>query len=198
MLSALAGKATCASSAPTSCPTASRPASTTPRVTATTPATRLTRAVRASKHDRGHDAQLAARIHHAVLQTWPTNDVDAVVTLPPKPGAHDCAAGLRELVADALDIADAGPALAQAFDVSGYRRMTIAERRASTPGRFVITSRVSGLRLLLSDDIVTSGVQAQQGRPRAPTGRRRKRPVRRGRADHRHVNPRLTSVRPST
>lgn len=122
----------------------------------------LTRAVRASKHDRGHDAQLAARIHHAVLQTWPTNDVDAVVTLPPKPGAHDRAAGLRELVADALDIADAGPALAQAFDVPGYRRMTIAERRATTPGRFVVTSRVSGLRLLLSDDIVTSGVQAQQ------------------------------------
>ena len=44
----------------------------------------------------------------------------------------------------------------------GYRHMTIAERHATTPGRFVVTGRVSGLRLLLSDDIVTSGVQAQQ------------------------------------
>lgn len=116
----------------------------------------LTRAIRASKHDRDHDAQLAARIHAAVLQTWPTIDVDAVVTLPPKPGADDRAGQLRELVADA------GAVLAQAFDVPGYRALTIAQRRATPRRRLLVTGRVSGLRLLLADDVVTSGVQARQ------------------------------------
>ena len=122
----------------------------------------LTRAIRASKHDRSHDAQLAARIHAAVLQTWPTIDVDAVVTLPPKPGADDRLAQLRDLVADALRTADAGAVLAQAFDVPGYRAMRIVQRHAAPRRRFVVTGHVSGLRLLLADDVVTSGVQARQ------------------------------------
>ena len=122
----------------------------------------LTRAVRASKHDRSHDAELAARIHAAVRQAWPTIAVDAVVTLPPKPGADDRVAQLRELVANVLRTADAGSVLAQAFDVPGYRAMTIAQRDATPRRRFIVTGPVSGLRLLLADDVVTSGVQARQ------------------------------------
>ena len=122
----------------------------------------LTRAIRASKHDRGHAVELATRIHAAVLQTWRTIDVHAVVTLPPKTGADDRAAQLRALVAGALHVADAGAVLAQAFDVPGYRALTIAQRRATPRRRFHVTGRVSGRRLLLADDVVTSGVQARQ------------------------------------
>lgn len=122
----------------------------------------LTQAVRASKSSRAHDAPLAARVRAAARRAWPTIDVDAVVTLPPKPSAADRMAGLRRHLAAALDVADGGELLAQAFDVPGYRAMTIAERAATARGRFVIAGDVRGLRLLVVDDVVASGVQGRQ------------------------------------
>jgi hypothetical protein len=122
----------------------------------------LTQTIRASKVDRAHDAALAQRIHTAALRAWPMSTIDTVVTLPPKPGILDRMAGLRAHVARGLDARDGADVLHQAFDVPGYRAMTIAERRATPRGRFHVTRSVSGLHVLLADDVVTSGVQARQ------------------------------------
>ena len=122
----------------------------------------LTQTIRASKHDRGHDAALAQRIRTAALQAWPTRTTDTVLTLPPKPGILDRMAAMRAHIASGLHARDGGDVLRQAFDVPGYRAMTIAERRATPRGRFHVTDPLSGLHVLLADDVVTSGVQASQ------------------------------------
>jgi predicted amidophosphoribosyltransferase len=120
----------------------------------------LTQAVRASKVD--HDQRFATRIRDAVLQVWPTDRIDAVVTVPATNGKTDRMAGLRYQTAQALRLDDGGAVLRQAFAVNGYRDMTIEQRRNTDTGRFVVTGDINHQTLLLVDDVVTSGMQAQQ------------------------------------
>jgi predicted amidophosphoribosyltransferase len=122
----------------------------------------LTQAVRTSKVDHNHDQRFATRIRDAVLQAWPTDSIDAVVTVPPTNDKADRMAGLRYQTAQALCLHDGGAVLQQAFVVNGYRDMTIEQRRNTDTGRFVVTGNINHQTLLLVDDVVTSGMQAQQ------------------------------------
>jgi pyrimidine operon attenuation protein/uracil phosphoribosyltransferase len=122
----------------------------------------LTQAVRNSKVADNHDQRFATRIRDAVLEAWPTDRIDAVVTVPPTNGKADRMAGLRYQTAHALRLHDGGAVLQQAFVVNGYRDMTIEQRRNTDTGRFVVTGDINHQTLLLVDDVVTSGMQAQQ------------------------------------
>lgn len=86
---------------------------------------------------------------------------DKVVSVPPKPGAgYDRFAAIRADLAPRLNAVDGVGALEMAFDVPDYKQLGHDERRARNIGRFTAHD-VAGERLLLIDDVITSGGQAE-------------------------------------
>ena len=52
--------------------------------------------------------------------------------------------------------------LRQKWDVADYRQMTRVERREGSAGRFTAQQPINGCRVLLIDDVVTSGWPARE------------------------------------
>ena len=52
--------------------------------------------------------------------------------------------------------------LRQKWDVADYRQMTRVERREGSAGRFTAQQPINGCRVLLIDDVVTSGWLARE------------------------------------
>ncbi len=69
---------------------------------------------------------------------------------------------MRAEVAGRLRTADAASALTRVRVVEGCRRMVRAQRTAAVRGCFVTSYSVRGRSVLLIDDVVTSGAQANE------------------------------------
>lgn len=124
----------------------------------------LTQLVRAAKTDRGRDGEVARRLEGVAReQGYPAPDL--VVSLPPDPGDPDRFGGVRARLAADLGGAPAPTGvLRERYDVPGYRGMSARERLArSGLDRFEVADpdAVRGRRVLLVDDVVTSGAQAR-------------------------------------
>jgi len=91
--------------------------------------------------------------------SWRRQRPELVVSVPPRPGQEfDRFAVVRAALAAAFEARDGAGVLAMLFDVPGYKQMAPDERRAANLGRF--RSRpLSGERVLLIDDVITSGSQ---------------------------------------
>jgi hypothetical protein len=122
----------------------------------------LTQKIRQGKIWREHDEEFAELLAGAAVRHFPDFRPDLIVSVPERSGGADRFRSIRSEVARRVGATDAGSALRQRRFVEGYRRMTRAQRRASCVGRFLAQRSISGSRVLLIDDVVTSGYQARE------------------------------------
>jgi HAD superfamily hydrolase (TIGR01549 family) len=120
----------------------------------------LSRLILTAKDDPQAAAQVADLLTRlSANPAWP--GFDRVCSVPPKPGAdYDRFSLVRERVADAFDAVDGVGSLEMLFDVPDYKHLSHDERRARNADRFRACG-VAGERVLLIDDVVTSGGQAE-------------------------------------
>jgi predicted amidophosphoribosyltransferase len=122
----------------------------------------LTQMIRRSKVSREHDLEFAELLAGTTTRQFPDFTPDLIVSVPERPGREDRFRSIRTELAIRLAAADAGRALRQTRALEGYRRMGPAQRRAVCEGRFVARVPLRAKRVLLIDDIVTSGGQARE------------------------------------
>lgn len=90
-----------------------------------------------------------------------SNYFDRVCSVPPKPGAdYDRFTTVRADIAPRLNAEDGGDNLEMLFDVANYKDLDHDARRAANVDRFRADD-VDGEVVLLIDDVVTSGGQAE-------------------------------------
>jgi predicted amidophosphoribosyltransferase len=91
-------------------------------------------------------------------------DVDLITSVPPKPGqTYDRFALVRAAIATASDTVERGNVLRQLFDDDDYKHQPAADRPGRVSERFASTA-LSNERVLLIDDVITSGGQAEECR----------------------------------
>jgi predicted amidophosphoribosyltransferase len=122
----------------------------------------LTQMIRRSKVSREHDLRFAELLLGTAAWQFPDFKPDLIVSVPEGPGREDRFRGIRTELAIRLAAADAGRALRQTHALEGYRRLAPAQRRAFCAGRFVARVPLAAKRVLLIDDVVTSGGQARE------------------------------------
>jgi phosphoglycolate phosphatase/pyrophosphatase PpaX len=89
--------------------------------------------------------------------SWRQQRPEVVVSVPPRPGEEfDRFAVVRASLAAALEARDGAGHLSMLFDVSGYKQRSHDDRRSANIGRFH-SRRLAGERVLLIDDVITSG-----------------------------------------
>jgi HAD superfamily hydrolase (TIGR01549 family) len=104
-------------------------------------------------------AEIFARL--AGRPSWRAKGPDLVVSVPPAPGADlDRFAPVRSALAAALDARDGSGVLTMNFPVDDYKRQAHEVRRALNAGRFSAAA-IDGGRVLLIDDVLTSGGQVE-------------------------------------
>lgn len=95
---------------------------------------------------------------------WSGTAVDLITSVPPKPGQdYDRFASVRAALAGASGARERGDVLRQVFDDDGYRHQQADERLERVVGRFN-SSTLENERVLLIDDVITSGGQAEECR----------------------------------
>jgi predicted amidophosphoribosyltransferase len=122
----------------------------------------LTQMIRGSKVSREHDLQFAELLAATAMRRFPDFKPDLVVSVPERPGREDRFQIVRSELAIRLAAADGGRVLRQTRALEGYRRMGPIQRRAVCAGRFVARVPVRAQRVLLIDDVVTSGGQGRE------------------------------------
>jgi predicted amidophosphoribosyltransferase len=122
----------------------------------------LTHKIRRSKVSREHDREFAELLAVAATRRFATFQPDLIVSVPERPGAEDRFRSIRAELASRVGAVDAGTVLRQRWVVADYRRMTRVERREASAGRFTAQQPIDGCRILLIDDVVTSGCQARE------------------------------------
>src|SRR5215211_503074 len=120
----------------------------------------LKRKIRRAELSCEHDLEFAELLAAAARRELPGFEPDLVVSVPGQSGERDRFEHVRALVASRLGAADAGSVLRQTRVVAGYRQMTRAHRLAACASRFAATDSLRGRRVLLIDDVITSGAQA--------------------------------------
>lgn len=115
----------------------------------------LSRAIIAGKGRQASEAPIV-RALQALAETGWADDVDAVASVPPAHGKIDRFADYRVITAEAIGVQPI-VALRTARDVGGYKHMGPLERQHANEGRFDCTADVEGARIVLLDDVVTTG-----------------------------------------
>jgi HAD superfamily hydrolase (TIGR01509 family) len=127
------------------------------------PADNLSRLIISAKHNPRAAAQAGELLAAAAARCQGTA-FDVVTSVPPKPGqAYDRFATARAAVADATSAVDSGEILRQRFADPDYKRRRASVRAARVAGHFTATA-LSGERVLLLDDVITSGAQVKECR----------------------------------
>lgn len=122
----------------------------------------LSRKIRRSKVSREHDREFTELLAAAATRRFPTFQPHLVVSVPQRPGAEDRFRSIRTELASRVGAVDAGAVLSQRWVVADYRQMTRVERREASAGRFTAQQPLDGCRILVIDDVVTSGCQARE------------------------------------
>lgn len=92
-----------------------------------------------------------------MLEKWGLVQGAVVTSVPSAPGAFDRFAELRHALADAVGGEDRGALLKQVILVEGYKYKSYDERAAVTESRFEASVVPRGAKVILIDDVVTSG-----------------------------------------
>lgn len=96
--------------------------------------------------------------------SWRESPPELIVSVPPRPGQElDRFADVREALAVALDARGGGDVLSMDFAVEEYKSLTHDDRREANRNRFR-SQPLDGEAVLLVDDVLTSGSQAQSCR----------------------------------
>jgi HAD superfamily hydrolase (TIGR01549 family) len=128
------------------------------------PGSALSRLIIEGKQDPDAAERLAETVRGLADTSWKGTEVDLVTSVPPKPGEqYDRFASVRTAVAEAAGAQEAGELLRQRFPDEDYKHHSAEERPARARGRFE-SGHLAGERVLLIDDVITSGGQAQDCR----------------------------------
>lgn len=134
----------------------------TPEDVARHPAHALSNLVLAAKGD-ADEAERVAEIFALLAgrPSWRAATPNLVVSVPPAPESDfDRFAAARALLAEALGGRDGAGVLTMNFPVDNYKRLPHDARRVANEGRFQ-AARLRGEHVLLIDDVLTSGGQAE-------------------------------------
>jgi hypothetical protein len=128
------------------------------------PSHALSRLIIEAKEDP-EAAKRVGRLLAGLLDTpWSGKLVDLITSVPPKPGQdYDRFAPVRAALATASGTPERGDVLRQLFDDDDYRHCRADERPGRVTGRFA-SAPLDGERVLLVDDVITSGGQAEECR----------------------------------
>jgi phosphoglycolate phosphatase-like HAD superfamily hydrolase len=115
----------------------------------------LSRAIIAGKNKAEPEAQIALALQRFGRASR-KRDINLIASVPPRSGQLDRFADYRELVADAFDARAAQP-LRTIKNVPGYKRKRPLDKQAANDGRFACIGDVVGAKVILLDDVVTTG-----------------------------------------
>lgn len=100
--------------------------------------------------------------HAAEAEHWRRQPPTIVVSVPPDPEAEwDRFEPVRPLVAQAFGAIDGAGVLTMNNGVANYKAMPHGARAAANRGRFSASSQVSGQRVLVLDNVWTSGATSE-------------------------------------
>ncbi len=128
------------------------------------PGDKLSRLIIRAKDDRRAAGRVGGLLAGLAATPWRGMAVDLVTSVPPKPDqTYDRFALVRAAVAAATDAVDRGEVLHQRFDDPDYKHQRAEDRPRRVAERFASAS-LSGERVLLIDDVITSGGQVEECR----------------------------------
>lgn len=124
----------------------------------------LSRLVIEAKNDQRAAERVAELLAGLTTAQWSVKRFDLVTSVPGKPGeSADRFAAVRAALGDAIGARDRSDVLEQRFDDPDYKRRQAGHRLESVRGRFG-SAALRGERVLLIDDVITSGGQSEECR----------------------------------
>ena len=120
----------------------------------------LSRLILDSKEDeeaRTRLAEIFAMLHRVPTKQPP----QLIVSVPPDPDGEDRFAAARAQLADLYGARDGEGLLRQRYAVEDYKHTVRSARAEKVRDRFEATERLAGERVILLDDVITSGAQAE-------------------------------------
>ncbi len=128
------------------------------------PGDKLSRLIIRAKDDRRAAGRVGRVLAGLAATPWRGMAVDLVTSVPPKPDqTYDRFALVRAAVAAATDAVERGEVLRQRFDDPNYKHQRAEDRPRRVAERFA-SAGLSGERVLLIDDVITSGGQVEECR----------------------------------
>lgn len=128
------------------------------------PGDALSRVIIRAKDDERAAERVGELFAHLVTTPWRGMAVDLITSVPPKPDqTYDRFAPVRAAVAAVSNAIDRGNILQQYFDDSDYKHQSAEDRLERVSDRFVSVA-LRGERVLLIDDVITSGGQSEECR----------------------------------
>jgi len=128
------------------------------------PGDALSRLIIEAKDDPNAAERVGSLLAGLADTPWNGAAVDLVTSVPPEPGQrYDRFTPVRAAVAAALGTEESGDVLRQLFGDEDYKHRRAEDRIERVSGRFASTA-LSNERVLLIDDVVTSGGQAEECR----------------------------------
>lgn len=120
----------------------------------------LSRLILDCKEDEKARAGLAGVF--ATLYRVPTKlPSQLIASVPPEPGGEERFAAARAALAELYGARDGAGLLRQRFAVEDYKHTSRSGRAEKVRDRFEATERLAGERVILLDDVITSGAQAE-------------------------------------
>jgi HAD superfamily hydrolase (TIGR01549 family) len=128
------------------------------------PLSALSRLIIEAKQDPAAAERVAGLISGLAQSPWKGTEVQLITSVPPEPGEeYDRFAPIRAALAQAAGVSESGELLAQRFADEDYKLQSPQERAERARGRFE-SGRLDGERVLLIDDVITSGGQTEDCR----------------------------------
>jgi HAD superfamily hydrolase (TIGR01549 family) len=128
------------------------------------PTSALSRLIIEGKQDPKAAGRLAEMVSGLAQTPWKGTAVDLITSVPPRPGEkHDRFAPIRAALGEAAGVAESGELLSQLFDDEDYKHQQAEDRPDRVRDRFG-SGPLNGERVLLIDDVITSGGQAEECR----------------------------------
>jgi HAD superfamily hydrolase (TIGR01549 family) len=124
------------------------------------PAHRLSHLVLRAKDDPDGAAE-AAQIFRSVAEHATRGPKpELILSVPPETDGYDRLAPARAALAEVWDARDGGGLLTMRYGIENYKRFARDERASQNVGRFAC-ARLDGERVVLIDDVLTSGGQSE-------------------------------------
>jgi HAD superfamily hydrolase (TIGR01549 family) len=128
------------------------------------PSDALSRLIIKAKNDPDAAKRVGKLLAGLTGTPWKDAAVDLITSVPPKPGqTYDRFAPVRAAIAAASDTLERGDILRQLFDDEDYKHQRAEDRPGRVSKRFA-SAALNNERVLLIDDVITSGGQAEECR----------------------------------
>lgn len=111
--------------------------------------------------DEPKERERLAAIFAAMGQVQVQNPPELLASVPPSPDGADRFEQARGQLAEVFDAEDRGPLLKQLYGVDDYKRTARDERAGKVVDRFEATQELADERVLLIDDVLNTGSQAE-------------------------------------